>query len=145
MNNHRKLLVVDDDFGEYDTPEALTIAIGRLKSEALNWSYEVCKQSQAMEKWTSQRFNAVLIDNDFGDGVPTLSEAIKTKIPIGYVSAYDLEGLSLQSQYVPEARGIEFRVFLEVTLIQKGGHNIAKDVTKEMLEDRIYHFLKARH
>ena len=137
-----ELLIIDDDFAKYDTPDALDCALEKLKKENINWSHHVCNQSNAVDLLTNARFDAILLDNDFGEGIRTLSQILAKKIPIGYISAYDLGGLIMQYNNI--TRDVEPTDFekIGITLIQKPGKNISRDIPIGSLRQEIYLFLK---
>ena len=144
MMPNLRLLVVDDDFQRYDTPLALEKAIAQLSQEGTTWSCKLSAQHQVPSRLEEERYDAVLIDNDFGKGIGTLAEILVHGIPVGYITAYDLDGLKRQYDHVEEARQIAPDLFadLNVTLIQKRGNNVGKDLTMQALEQQIYSFLK---
>jgi hypothetical protein len=140
-----KLLVVDDDLHSYPTPIALDGAIERLKGESVVWAYDSCRQAEATQILKEAGYRAVMIDNDFGDGVSTLAEVLKMNLPIAYISAYDMDGLRLQFRLIPEARLLSTSTFESgcLTLIRKPGRNVGRDVSLQSLERGIYDFLKS--
>ena len=94
-------MVVDNDIDKYETIQALEIAIKCLENSGISWEYVTFIQENARN--SNEKYDAIIIDNDFGEGMITLSQKIKTGIPIGYITAYDLEGLRLQYEKIPKA------------------------------------------
>lgn len=138
MANIKTLLFVDNDAAEYDTPLALSRAIQRIGT--VSWVTKALRQREAQEVLRYELPNLAIIDNDFGLGVWALGHAVENGIPVGYISAYNREGLKQQ----PEAmrRGIEIFEHHLVTLIQKRGKTISRDLTAEGLEESLYSFLQ---
>jgi hypothetical protein len=136
------ILVIDDDFEEYDTKSSLEAAIERLAQEGIECTYKNITQEQASSEPKSG-FLVYIVDNDFGDGMKTLSELVMLPGIKAYISAYDLVNLRLQYERQGK-EGIDPFDFdaIGITLLQKRGKNVAKDVTQESLTEQLYNFLK---
>lgn len=110
-------------------------------------------QTDSYGRFIKEIYDAVIIDNDFVEGMVTLSKMLNVpdkKCNIAYISAYDLSGLSKQyerkifeSKRLGKVKTINPLDLdsLGVRLIQKRGKNISKEVSLKDLEDRLYDFL----
>ena len=110
----RKLLVIDNDFESYDTPNALNSAIEKLKKKKINWSYNIGRQGFYLSALKKDEYDALIVDNDFGEGLETafLIRRKYKKIPILYISVYDMEGLRMEYDYLAERKMIGDRPIL---------------------------------
>ncbi len=176
MHASLNLLLVDDDFEKYETHIAIGLVIRRLREEHLNMYYTLCQQKDTLDAVTNEHVDALLIDNDFGEGIKTLKKLqpylaergnpTSHKLPVAYVSAYDMAGLmnqhsrlsdpnspsraprTLSASFLPE-QSIEDELVhpsrfheLGITLIQKRGNNVAKDLPLPKLAEDIYQFVR---
>jgi hypothetical protein len=105
MRNTLNLFLVDNDFEVYDTHMAIGLVIRRLRGEHLNMYYSISSQKDALEAVVQvgcAAVDAVVIDNDFGEGITSLKKLLpyiaEHKLPVAYVSAYDMAGLLNQHQ-----------------------------------------------
>jgi len=105
MNEPYKLLVIDNDFHAYSTPNSLNLAIDLLRNEGKRWAYYLHLQTDGVKALEQNGYNAVLIDNDFGEGMNSLDKIIQTfvsRVPIAYISAYTPEALRIQARELCE-------------------------------------------
>jgi hypothetical protein len=99
----------------------------------------------------SNHYHAVLIDNDFGEGIITLAKLVNdfgAGVPIAYVSAYDIPGLIMQNEQLlqrSEEPFIHPRDFarLGITHVRKRGNNISKELCVEDLRKGLAEFLRS--
>lgn len=149
MEEPKRLLVIDDDFHAYDTPRALNLAIDDLRQQGQRWAFYVNLQARAKEAIEKGQYHGLIIDNDFGDGMVTLAglvDGVGLGIPIGYVTAYDIEGLDMQNRHTLQRKSLPYIdpvhfQRLGVTHIRKRGNNVYPELSVEDLRKSLFDFL----
>lgn len=141
-----RLLFVDEDADDYGLRSALDSSIERLNQEGFNWAYELCRQHSQAVQYPKDKFDALLIDNDFGQGLVTLTRLKPLEKPVAYVSAYDMNGLIMYHDLY--MRRIDICVNpqkfdkLGIRLIRKRGRNVGVDVSPEDTQKALCDFLR---
>jgi|APSaa5957512622_1039677.scaffolds.fasta_scaffold28018_3 hypothetical protein len=147
------LLVADNDYHSYDLPRAIGLTRDQLRDSEIELVHTVCDQRETISHLDHRKYDALLIDNDFGEGAQTLyrvrviySEG-REDLPIAYVSAYNKEGLIRQHHRIIPGISTTSLVHPEeferrnITLIQKKGRNVGKDVQLTNLAKNLHDFL----
>jgi len=149
MEEPKKLLVIDNDFHACDTPLAINLAIDELRQEELRWAFYLQSQARGKEAIERGSYNALLIDNDSGEGMATLAGLVNGHgigIPIGYVTAYDVrelvfQNIRLEQEGKPFVYVDDFQRF-GVVHIRKSGNNVSKKLRLESLGKGLVNFLR---
>ncbi|MBD3310333.1 hypothetical protein GF351_03885 [Candidatus Woesearchaeota archaeon] len=145
----RHVWIVDNDASKYNTPEALCSAARRLREEGIEW--KIHPTSQHMAPRQIQDPDAIIVDNDTGDGLVTLPMLLDMfSVPTAYVTVYDRTQLKNQFDAIMDGRypssltgHADPRIIEEkgVVLIRKAGRNVNKDYGAEKLQNDLYQFL----
>lgn len=149
MEEPKRLLVIDDDFHAYDLPSALNQAMDELRRDGKRWTFYVHSQEKCPDVLERGHYHALLIDNDFGEGMVTLAGLVNGHgigIPIAYITSQDIDGLLVQNSDLtrrarPTISPYEFKKY-GVSHIRKKGKKFANEVTLEDLRIDLAEFLK---
>ncbi|OIO66073.1 hypothetical protein COY28_03395 [Candidatus Woesearchaeota archaeon CG_4_10_14_0_2_um_filter_57_5] len=126
------LLVVDEDLYRYDTPVALQ---GALRQRP---DWRMCHETDHRKVLDYSGIDAVLVDNDFGAGRESAQQLLDQGLDVGYVTAYDRNGLALQEQ---RRHGPWPFDHPNLTLLAKPGKNVNAQRTTTDLEAQMVAFL----